>query len=107
MIAWTKAGRFPGVRCCTSKTIAVLPLYFIACPLRRSFAAAMGRKVKVRIMKENWGARTLHEHRHLATTRRHPERKRRTAPAKLDHASQKCNHRSLCEVPTVFAVRDD
>src|SRR5215213_5693255 len=42
MIAWTKARRLPGVRCWTSRTMAMLPLYFIACPLRRSFAAAMG-----------------------------------------------------------------
>src|SRR4029434_7157977 len=39
MIACTKARRFPGVRCCTSRTMAVLPLYLIAIPLRRSFAA--------------------------------------------------------------------
>src|SRR4030095_9931622 len=41
MIAWTKARRFPGVRWCTSSTMAVLPLYLIAIPLRRSFAAAI------------------------------------------------------------------
>src|SRR5262245_33393804 len=41
MIAWTKARRFPGVRWCTSSTMAVFPLYLIAIPLRRSFAAAI------------------------------------------------------------------
>lgn len=41
MIACTKARKFPGVRWCTSRTMAVLPLYLIAIPLRRSFAAAI------------------------------------------------------------------
>src|SRR3954454_6597150 len=45
MIACTNARRFPGVRCCTSSTMATLPLYLIACPLRRSFAAAINRWV--------------------------------------------------------------
>src|SRR3954468_24711347 len=47
MIACTKARRLPGVRCCTSRTMAMLPLYFIACPFRRSFAAAIneGREI--------------------------------------------------------------
>src|SRR5262245_32767990 len=47
MIAWTKARRFPGVRWCTSSTMAVLPLYLIAIPLRRSFAAAIELKFLV------------------------------------------------------------
>src|SRR5690348_9444183 len=42
MMAWTKARKFPGVRWCTSKTMAALPLYLIAIPFRRSFAAAIG-----------------------------------------------------------------
>jgi hypothetical protein len=41
MIAWTNARKLPGVRWCTSNTMAGLPLYLIAIPLRRSLAAGI------------------------------------------------------------------
>src|SRR5207237_10654756 len=61
MIAWTKARKFPGVRWCTSRTMAALQLYFIAIPRRRSLAAAIARKVKLESRKRERGLYTRSE----------------------------------------------
>src|SRR5258707_826777 len=62
MMAWTKARRLPGVRCMTSRTMATLPLYRMAWPLRRSFAAGMNKSGGGGVLEEFEFSKVLRIH---------------------------------------------